>query len=133
MRTTHAPTLRSLIERLWVDALRVAAEKKSWERRPIPGGYGSVVKTGQQWRLRTRVFHGRSPARTVRGIAPLRIEEIPEIAVSGGRDAPSFGCIRTRITSSFRSTCRDGKQGAKRSIDQGVNDDAPVCSTSSRH
>ena len=41
MRTTHAPTLRSLIERLRVDALRVAAEKKSWERRPSAGGYGS--------------------------------------------------------------------------------------------
>ena len=40
MRTTHAPTLRSLIERLRVDALRVAAEKKSWQRRPSAGGCG---------------------------------------------------------------------------------------------
>ena len=43
MKTTHAPipSLRSLIEHLQVDALRVAAEKKSWQRRPCPGGYGS--------------------------------------------------------------------------------------------
>jgi hypothetical protein len=41
MRTTHPPTLRSLIERLRVDALRLAAEKKSGERRPRPGGNGA--------------------------------------------------------------------------------------------
>lgn len=40
MKTTHAPSLRSLIEDLQVDALRVAAEKKAFERRPCPGGYG---------------------------------------------------------------------------------------------
>jgi hypothetical protein len=43
MKTTHAPipSLRALIEHLQVDAMRVAAEKKSWHRRPSAGGYGS--------------------------------------------------------------------------------------------
>lgn len=65
MKPTHAaiPSLRSLIEHLQVDALRVAAEKKSWERRPRAGGYGSgrqrqdssgvyglAFPTGDRWR-----------------------------------------------------------------------------------
>jgi hypothetical protein len=65
MKPTHAPipSLRSLIEHLQVDALRVAAEKKSWERRPSAGGYGSgrqrqdgsgmyglAFLTGDRWR-----------------------------------------------------------------------------------
>ena len=44
MRTTHAPTLRSLIERLRVDALRVAAEKKSWQRGRAPAAMAPVGK-----------------------------------------------------------------------------------------